>query len=159
MSTLRRGIEAEARVLAALVERDLLVLLPFGDGHPYDLLVDLDRDFLRVQCKCSRLYEGCVVFNSRSTDHGLGPRDYRGIADLFGVYFPPTGDVFLVPVDDAPTRAGRLRLTAVRNNQKARVRMAADYAIERWTFDDLAALAAQPVRSRTRLPPAVASRP
>jgi hypothetical protein len=163
MSTLQRGNEAEARVLTALVERDLAVLIPFGEGLPYDLLVDLGRRYLRVQCKCSRLYEGCVQFNSCSTDHGLGRRDYRGRADVFGVYFPPTRDVFIVPVAEAATRSTRLRLEATLNNQKARVHMASEYAIERWTLEALEALApddahARP-RSQTSAPSTTARRP
>jgi hypothetical protein len=163
MSTLQRGNEAEARVLLALVERDIPVLIPFGEGQPYDLVIDLECGFLRVQCKCSRFYRGCVLFNSCSTDHGLGRRDYRGLADLFGVYFPPAGEVFLVPVDEAATRATSLRLMPTRNCQQVGVRMADDYAVERWTREALAEFAArcsaQTLRSQTNSPFATARRP
>jgi hypothetical protein len=72
-----------------------------------------------------------VVFNSHSTDHGSGPKSYHGVADLFGVYFPPNEQVFLVPVDRVAGFEGRLRLEPTRNNQRKRVRFAEDFEIER----------------------------
>lgn len=100
MSSAKRGNEAEAKVLSALVERGFEVAVPFGSGQPYDLLVDLGgRDFLRVQCKRAWSLQGCIVFNCRSTDHGRGPQSYAGLADIFGVYFPPNSIVYLVPLD------------------------------------------------------------
>src|SRR4051794_30130727 len=159
MITRQRGNQAEAAVLAGLVDLDLIVSVPFGDGQPYDLLVDVGTAILRVQCKCSREDGGCVVFKSCSTDHGLGPRDYRGLADVFGVYFPPTRAVFIVPVQDVPRRVTALRLAPARNNQRAGVRMAADFAIERWSAEALAAVVGQPVRSGTSSPSATVSRP
>ncbi|HEX6229918.1 MAG TPA: group I intron-associated PD-(D/E)XK endonuclease, partial [Solirubrobacterales bacterium] len=69
-----RGNKGEAMVLAALVYRDFEVLVPFGEGQPYDLVVHLTAArFLRVQCKTAWPYGGCMIFNCRSTDHGRGP--------------------------------------------------------------------------------------
>src|SRR6059058_6236090 len=70
-----RGDAAEAAVLYAFVKRNLNVLVPFGDGQPYDLVVDLTGGkFLRVQCKTAWPDDGCMRFNCRATDHGRGPR-------------------------------------------------------------------------------------
>ena len=125
-------------VLAALVQRGYDVAVPFGEGQPYDLLVDLgDRDFLRVQCKRAWSLRGCVVFNCRSTDHGRGPQAYHGLADIFGVYFPPTSSVYLVPLDAIASFEGRLRLESARNNQRRRIRLAAEYEIDKWSPDSL----------------------
>jgi hypothetical protein len=47
-----KGNAGEAIVLAALVQRGFHVLVPFGDGHPYDLVVSFSHSaFLRIQCK------------------------------------------------------------------------------------------------------------
>jgi hypothetical protein len=106
---------------------------PLVRGSP-DLIVDLGkRDFLRVQCKRAWPLQGCVVFNSRSTDHGRGPQSYIGLADIFGVYFPPTSAVYLVPVDAVAAFEGRLRLEPTRNNQRRLIRFAAEFEIDRWT--------------------------
>jgi hypothetical protein len=137
-----KGNAAEAAVLNAFVERDLGVLIPVGDGHPYDLVVHLTKDrFLRVQCKSARLLEGCVTFNSMTTDHGRGRRPYLGLADAFGIHFPPSRAVYLVPVREASTFQLRLRLHPARNDQQQGIRLAVDYEIERWTFDRLCEIA------------------
>jgi hypothetical protein len=132
------GNAAEAVILSALVRRDFHVLVPFGEGHPYDLVVHLGGDeFLRVQCKTAWPSRGCLLFNSRSTDHGRGPQSYLGLADIFGIYFPPNRSVYLVPIDAVADFEGRLRLEPPLNNQKRRVRLAADFEIDRWTAQSL----------------------
>jgi hypothetical protein len=128
----------EAMVLSAFEQRGFDVLIPFGDGHPYDLAVHLKGiEFLRVQCKTARPHGGCLVFNARSTDHGRGPRSYVGLADIFGVYFPPRQAVYLVPIDGVANFEGRLRLEPTRNNQRRGIRMAADFGIDRWSVESL----------------------
>jgi hypothetical protein len=132
------GTKAEAAVLNALVGRGYDVPVPFGEGLPYDLIVDLGgRDFLRVQCKRAWPLQGCVVFNTRSTDHGRGPQPYVGLADVFGVYFPPTKTVYMVPIEAVASFEGRLRLEPTRNNQKRLIRFASEFEIERWSQESL----------------------
>jgi hypothetical protein len=138
MSTAKRGNEAEAKVLCALIERRYEVSIPFGSGQPYDLVVDLGgRDFLRVQCKRAWPVGGCMAFNCRATDHGRGPQPYTGLADIFGVYFPPTSAVYLVPLDAVAEFEGRLRLKPPLNNQRRKIRLAAEYEIDRWSQEAL----------------------
>jgi hypothetical protein len=134
MEKATRGNAGEAAVLEALVSRGYELLVPFGSGQPYDLVIDLGvAGFLRVQCKTAWPVGGCLVFNARSTDHGRGPQSYRGLADIFGVYFPPVRSVYLLPLDAVAQSKGRLRLVSARNNQRRRIRQAADFEIDRWT--------------------------
>jgi hypothetical protein len=136
-----KGNAGEAAVLNSLVQRGFDALLPFGAGHPYDLAVDLGRGaFLRVQCKTAWPSRGCMLFNTRTTDHGRGPQSYVGIADVFGVYFPPLESIYLVPIEAVGSHEGRLRLEPTRNGQKRRVRFAAEYEIQRWSVESLRAL-------------------
>ncbi|MGD9735365.1 MAG: group I intron-associated PD-(D/E)XK endonuclease [Solirubrobacterales bacterium] len=141
MLPVARGNAAEAAILAAFVKRGYLALVPFGDGQPYDVGVDLVGPLLRVQCKRAWSDRGCVVFNTHSTDHGNGRQSYVGRADLLGVYFPPLDAVYLVPIGAIRSVSGRLRLEPTRNNQRRGIRMAADYEIDCWTPERLAALA------------------
>jgi hypothetical protein len=142
MKSAARGNAAEAAVLNGLIHRGFDVLVPFGGGHPYDLVVDVaGARFLRVQCKRAWEVKSCVVFNSCSTDHGRGAQSYVGLADLFGVYFPPGDQVYLVPIDRVAPFTGRLRLEPTRNNQKRGVRFAAEFEIDRWTEEKLRAVA------------------
>ena len=80
-------------------------------------------------------------FNSRTTDHGKGRRPYDGLADAFGVYAPWEAQVYLVPVREVTTYVLSLRTEPPLNNQRRRVRFAADYRIDRWSDARLRALA------------------
>lgn len=138
MDSSRKGNMTEVAILNAFVAREVGVFVPFGVGHCFDLAIYAEgRGFLRVQCKTGRFVQGCVVFNSRSTDHGKGPRSYAGRADVFGVYFPPADAIYLLPVVEVSGLSTQLRLEPARNNQRRRIRMASDYSIDRWTIDDL----------------------
>ena len=142
MGTLAKGNAAESAVLNAFVQAGFDVLVPFGEGQPYDLVVHLRGDvFLRVQCKNARRNRGCVVFNNRTTDHGRGPQPYLGLADIFGVYDPLDDAVYLVPVSKLPGFEGRLRVQPARNNQRLKMRYAVEYEIGRWTHQALIAVA------------------
>jgi hypothetical protein len=133
-----RGDVTEAAVLWQFTKHGLTVLLPFRQDLPYDLVVARrDGSFLRVQCKAGRLREGCVVFNSASTDHGRGRLHYRGRADVFAVFCPEIDGVFVVPVEDAADFVTSLRVTPTRNGQRRRTRPAADYALDRWAAEDV----------------------
>jgi len=92
----------EAAFLQAFTGLGLGVLVPFGGGQPYDLVADLSTGlFLRVQCKAARLRDGCLIFNSRTTDHGRGRLSYLGLADVLGAHYAPSRAVYLLPVQEA----------------------------------------------------------
>ncbi len=131
--TVIRGDASEGAIFGALIDLGCHVLIPFGQSQPYDLVVDrVGAGFVRIQCKTGWERNGCILFNSCSTDHGAGRQDYRGRADLFAVYFPPTRQVYVVPVEQAATRTSRLRLRPTANCQKSRVRHAEDHELRRW---------------------------
>jgi hypothetical protein len=151
----KRGNETEAVVLSEFVCRNYEVLIPFGEGQPYDLVVHLaGPEFLRVQCKTAWPNRGCLIFNCRSTDHGRGPQSYFGLADIFAVYFPSNRTVYLVPIDGVAAFEGRLRLEPTRNNQQRGIRFATEFEIDRWTLDGLRKLVAvsPPASARTLAP-------
>ena len=127
-----RGDVTEAAVLAAFVRLELVVLLPWRQDLPYDLAVDRGDRIIKVQCKSGRVRDGCVLFNSASTDHGRGRIDYRGRADVLAVWCPTVDEVFVVPVEEAAGYVTSLRLEPARNNQVRRIRMAADHTVDRW---------------------------
>ena len=108
-------------------------MLPFGEGLPFDLGACIqDGTFLRIQVKTGRVRNGCVEFNSCSTDHGRGRQHYRGRVDLMAVYVPPLDRAFVMPVAECPSFRCYLRLEPARNNQVRRVKLAEDYTFERW---------------------------
>jgi PD-(D/E)XK endonuclease len=134
-----RGDICEGAVLGTFTKLGLVVLVPWRHDLPYDLVVHLpDERFVRVQCKTGRERGGSVLFNSASTDHGQGRRDYRGRADVLAVFCPTLDRVFVVPVDEAAGYVTSLRVDPPRNGQRLRVRLASDHTAERWAATVLA---------------------
>ena len=124
------GAQAEAAITAALVGAGKRVYLPvFGSDGRSDLVMEDDVGLHRVQCKTSRFRHGAIVFRTCSNTNQL-PRDYLDQIDLFAVYSPERGEVYLVPVRDVETRAGYLRIDQPANGQRARIRWARDYLLE-----------------------------
>lgn len=114
--------------------RDVPVLVPENDNEPYDIVVEVDGTFYRVQCKTG--YGDSpdrITFETRSTrvkSTGYERDTYRGKADLFAVYNPVLDVVYLVDVDEAPLAAMSIRWTETKNNQTTRVNWHADYHID-----------------------------
>ena len=134
METIHRGNAAEAAVLARLISGGIHVLLPFGNGLAFDLAAAIPPEgrVLRIQVKSGRIRKGCIRFNTYSTDHGNGQQTYDGRADLIAVHVRSIDAVFMVPVTDCPRSEAYLRLVHTKNNQRRRIRLAADYSFEKW---------------------------
>ena len=142
------GDRSCAMILARLLQVFDIVLLPFGENQRYDLVIDTGEDFFRVQCKTGRLRAGAIRFHACSTTyHHPHPRtqfyrqDYRGAADLFGIYCPETDGVYLVPVENVGKNTGCLRVESTKNNQARGIRWAHDYEVKaglvRWQHNVL----------------------
>lgn len=130
------GDRTEAIVLAHLLRSYETVLIPFGNGRRYDLVVDDGGRFLRVQCKTGSYRDGTIVFNTASSQYQggggrsyRGRRSYRGEVDYFAVYCPPLDRTYLVPVEDVGASHGCLRVDAPKNQQQKAIRWANDYEL------------------------------
>jgi hypothetical protein len=131
------GDASAAMVLARLVQAGKEILVPFGENQRYDLVIDEGDRFIRVQCKTGRIRKGAIYFPTCSTNyhhpsnHGIRvyQHDYRGDADLFGVYCRATDSVYLVPVKDVGRRAASLRIEPTRNSQFKKIRWAKNYLL------------------------------
>jgi hypothetical protein len=129
------GDRSTMAIIFALRLLDYAVLVPFGENTRYDLVIDNGSLLRRVQCKTGRLKNGAVHFPTCSTYvHHKNPkvprRDYKGQIDDFAVYCPELGAVYLIPIEDVPTRTiGVLRVTPARNGQAKGVRPAAAYEL------------------------------
>ena len=83
------GLRTEAAVLGRLVKVGYRVLVPFGVNQRYDLVIDVDGQFVRAQCKTGRMRNGVITFNTRSVRTNTRRtifREYQGEADVFLVY-------------------------------------------------------------------------
>jgi hypothetical protein len=123
------GDISEAIVRARFIEKGYVVLVPQNSALRYDIVVEKDGIFQRVQIKTGRFHKGAVVFNAASQD----PNDrskkitYRGVIDAFAIYCHELQTCYLLRVEDASTMLCHLRITAPKNNQLNGIRWAADY--------------------------------
>lgn len=127
-----KGLQTEAFILSRLVERGYRVLTPFGSNQRYDVVIECNGRFLRGQCKRGRLRNGCVVFAAKSVRSSMTAcyvRDYRGEIDFFLVHCPANDGLYVVPIEDATTSIGTLRIDAPVNSQGKRIRWAKDYEL------------------------------
>lgn len=133
MNTNRKGNISESQILKLVVQMDCHVLLPFGDGVPYDLAVDVEGQLLRVQVKTGRLRNGCVIFSllRHSGRHGKGRKYEKNEFDLFAVYCPDNDQAYLLPATLGQRQnEGRLRVEPTKNNQQRKIRQADEFVFE-----------------------------
>ena len=120
--TSQRGLMSHTAILNRLVQLGYEVLLPWADHVGYDLayfvteehrsfgfFVHRESHLVRVQCKTGRLTKNgsCIEFNTVSISAGKRgnlKKGYIGKAEFFAVYLPENGKVYMVAVNEAPTR-------------------------------------------------------
>lgn len=123
------GNVSEAKVLARLVAEGFTVLCPFGDNARYDLVVEQDGSFVRIQVKTGRARGGVVKFSVCSSQghRGKDHLPYHGQIDLFAVYCPQNDTIYFVPIGEAGRSLCHLRFEPPKNGQGAGIRLAEHY--------------------------------
>jgi DNA-binding CsgD family transcriptional regulator len=105
------GDRSMAQILAAFLRADMKVLMPFGDRFRYDLVVDEDGKFIRVQCKTARFRGDSFEFACRSTNWNTGKSSsYGGQCEVFAVYLRENNKVYIFRVDACPSASCCARL-------------------------------------------------
>lgn len=131
-NTKRTGDLSELRLMHDLVRAGYLVSIPFGEDHRYDLVIEKNGVFSRVQVKTGRLRKGVVLFNCYSSHThrgGAACRRYTNEIDYFGVYCPELDATYLVPITDVPVQQGMLRVEPAKNGQWRKLRWASRYLL------------------------------
>jgi hypothetical protein len=130
MRTGEKGNLTEAKILAAFAAAGYLVSVPFGSGHKYDFVVDDSTRLFRVQCKTGRIKNGALLFNSYGqSGNGATKQGYHGLADLFAVLNPESGEVYLVPVEKFGMTGVSLRLLPALSGQVKKINWAVEYLL------------------------------
>jgi PD-(D/E)XK endonuclease len=128
-----KGKRSEAKILAALVQAGMSVLIPWGEER-YDLAVDDNGRLVRIQCKTGIMRGGCVDFKTCIMDRRrpLGDGGCAGQIEAFAVYCPQNDKVYLVPIAAVPCPTlARMRLDPPRNGQVTRIRWAREFELGR----------------------------
>ena len=101
MNTKDIGDVSVGKIIGRLVKEGRTILLPFGDNARYDLVLDDQGIFTRVQCKTGHPIGNAIHFKTVSTNYKKGSwvlKNYVGDVDVFAVYCPETDEVFMVPM-------------------------------------------------------------
>lgn len=131
------GDRTTLAVMLALEHAGYPFLVPFGENTRYDLVIETGDRLARVQCKDRPPSPGSSSVRGlqcvRAPPHpARARRDYHDQIDYFAVYCPETDAVYLVPIGDIPVKVqGALRVEPPRNNQRRRIRYAAEYELAR----------------------------
>jgi hypothetical protein len=127
------GERAQGAIVAEVVKYGYTVLIPFGEAHRYDMVIEKKGQFLRLQCKAGRYSNGGINFNTCSSNwyNKTRKRYTREEIDYFAVYCEYTEKVYLVPVEEVGGVGGTLRVEPPANNQTKGVRWAEDFEIKK----------------------------
>jgi prevent-host-death family protein len=131
-----KGNIAEAAIALAAMKLGIDVLKPVSEHGRYDLLFDLGKRVIRVQCKWGALDRSagviCVrVGGSRHTPGGYVRSTYsHDEVDAVAVFCGELDEVFLVPIAVMAGRSAvRLRIDPPRNAQRACINLASKYRL------------------------------
>jgi hypothetical protein len=130
----QKGAAAEAAIAATAIQLGLTVLRPLCEGRRYDLVIDLEPELLRVQCKLAQRLTGVLAIRlntNRYTPAGYISTSYTAAEiDAVGAYSPELRSCFLIPIAEVSgRRAIHLRLDPTRNHQTQGIKWARDYEL------------------------------
>lgn len=112
----RQGDETESKVIHELIARGYSVSVPFGDNDKYDLIVDIDGQLYRIQCKTAwQNKQETIRFNTHTQTTNQGEyfeETYHGEIDAFVVRYPETEQLYWIDVTDATGQKMELRFEA-----------------------------------------------
>lgn len=122
-----KGDIAELSVAAKFIEEGWQILFPFGENHRYDLVVEKENKFLRVQIKYVTPKNGALEINCRSSNNWsvihYSPKDI----DIIAAYNSIDKQIYFIPVKEINYSSLKLRLENSKNNQKKYIRYAKNY--------------------------------
>lgn len=110
-NTSQQGLISHTAILNRLVQLGFEILLPWADHLGYDLAyyVTTEAQLVRIQCKTGRLVKdgSCFEFSTVSVSAGKRgnlKKGYVGKAEYFAVYLPEKGKIYMIAVNEAPSR-------------------------------------------------------
>lgn len=133
MNSKQKGNITELEIILAFKKLGYEVSLPYGDNARYDLIVDLDGKFIRVQVKTSRTTDNgaSFLFSCRRSNTEKGVCVHHLYTneeiDFFATTFE--GKNYLIPIDECGT-GKRLRILPTQNKQNKNIMWAQDYILE-----------------------------
>ena len=122
-----KGDIAELAVAKKLIENGWKVLFPYGENHRYDLVIEKNNKFVRIQVKYVTPKNGALEINCRSSNNWsvlhYSPKDI----DIIAAYNSYDGEIYFIPVSKINRSLFKLRIAPAKNNQKLKIHFAKDF--------------------------------
>ena len=132
------GEISEAIVTARLLKLGFNLLKPVGDSLRYDLMIDFDGAYYRVQVKTARVENGALKFSTVSSQvhRGQGTQSYKGQIEWFAACVQETEEVYMIHIDNpvVKPKEATLRLDPSKSTPTTTNRFAKVYLLDdNWT--------------------------
>lgn len=125
-----KGDLGVAKAQVDLIQRGYLVLMPFSEHAPFDLVAYGEQKFLRVQVKYRSAANGVMAVPFRTSwadKNGSHEKAIdKGEIDLFCVYCPETDECYYFKPQEF-LKGIYLRVAPPKNNQAKNVKMAEEF--------------------------------
>ena len=135
MNSNQKGDIAEAEIAACAIREGCIVARPLTDHPPYDLVLEVGRRLMRVQCKWAALRRDVIEIRiarcSYSPTKGYVRSIYRpDEIDAIAAYCEKLDQCYLVPIEVLDGQNWlSLRLSPPKNGQKAAIHFATEYEL------------------------------
>lgn len=132
MNNKDKGDLSEAKALFEFQKLGIPVAIPWGDNLRYDLVIELNNQFFRVQVKtANEEVNGAIRCYARSsTNHTTNKKlsTYEGEVDYFVFYNQIRDLIAIVPIEDiGKHKTISLRIDSPKNNQQKDIKFFDDY--------------------------------
>ena len=129
LSTTAKGDLGVLYTSADLISKGYTVLSPLGGQPHYDLVIEKNNIFRKVQVKYAHIKNGVIQVKLYTVGHnGKVNLHTKDNVDIVAVYVPETDIVYYINQDqvDCETQVS-LRVNPAKNNMKEHIRLAKDY--------------------------------
>ena len=123
-----KGDLAELAVAKRLMSEGWKILFPYGEDHRYDLVVEKDNKFVRIQVKYITPKNGAIDINCQSSNNWsilvYNPEEI----DVIAAYNSKSEKIYFIPSAEMNHRSFKLRIEDSKNNQKSKIHLAKNFS-------------------------------
>ena len=132
MKTFEKGNLSESQFVSELLKCGYNVLIPFGGGSRYDVVIEVNKQFKSIQVKTGKISNGIIHFNTCSNNKGYKRKSYHDEVDFLGIYCPDNNKCYIMPVKMTGQSSSSLRLSPPKSKGRGDFRYAKDFELKRY---------------------------
>jgi len=128
-STHQKGLLGELEFTLHFIKMGYSVLSPTNPNASYDLVIEKDGNFKRIQIKYCTLTHGVLRVELERPNRKILPHNKREV-DAIGAFEAKHHKFYLIPLSATSTKSEfRLRVEKAKNSQKKYIHLASDFEI------------------------------